>query len=208
MNKRWIYFLVPLGVFTAALLYLWLAGEADASAVKENVVRFHVVAASDSKVDQQLKLQVRDGVFEQLKSLFSDCTDQQQALETAEANRGALQAQAEQILRAQGCGEPVTVEVAERFFPTKNYSSLSFPAGRYQAVSIQIGAAEGENFWCVLYPALCIAPAVQAEQAESELIAVVGEDETEFLKKSSETQQVKFFLVEWFAQIREFFSNF
>jgi len=208
MKKTWIYILVPFGVFLAGLLYLLLAGEADAAAVKEKVVRFHVVAASDSAEDQRLKLMVRNGVFERIEALFSDCTDQEQALEKARFNQQSLQAQAEQILRAQGCNAPVNVEVGERFFPTKTYSSLSFPAGRYQAVSIRIGQAKGENFWCVLYPALCIAPAVQSEQAEEELVAVVGEEETEFLKKSTETQQVKFFLVEWFAQIKEFFSNF
>ncbi|MBQ7089671.1 MAG: stage II sporulation protein R [Clostridia bacterium] len=207
-SKTWIYFLVPLGVFLAGLLYLWLAGEADAAAVKENVVRFHVVAASDSEVDQQLKLTVRNGLFERIEELFSDCTDQAQALQKANANRSVLQAQAEAILRAQGAADSVTVEVGERFFPTKSYGALSFPAGRYQAVSVRIGAAEGENFWCVLYPALCIAPAVESEQAEGELVAVVGEQGTEFLKKSGETQRVKFFLVEWFAKIKEFFANF
>ena len=208
MKKTWIYILAPLGVFLTAMLCLLAAGEADAAAVKEKVVRFHVVAASDSPRDQQLKLAVRDGVFEQIEALFADCTDQAQALAAAKTHRTELESKAEQILRANGCAEQVSVEVGERFFPTKQYTSLSFPAGRYQAVSIRIGAAKGENFWCVLYPALCIAPAVESEQAEQEFVAIVGEDKTEFLKKSGETQQVKFFLVEWFAQIKEFFSNF
>ncbi|MBQ3084423.1 MAG: stage II sporulation protein R [Clostridia bacterium] len=207
-TKAWIYFFVPLGVLAVSLLYLWLAGEADAAAVKERVVRFHVVAASDSEADQQLKCEVRNGVFELVERLFADCVDQREALAVAEAHRMELQKEAEQILREKGCNDAVTVEIGDRYFPTKDYGTLSFPAGRYQAVSLRIGAAEGENFWCVLFPALCLSPAVESEAAEQEMTAVIGADKTEFLKKSDQTQRVKFFLVEWIAQFAEFFLNF
>ncbi len=208
MKKTWYYIIIPAGVFLAALLYLWLAGEADAAAVKEQVVRFHVVAASDSETDQKMKIEVRNGVFEMVERLFADCTDQQDALETARAHRHQLQAEAERILQARGSRDSVTVEIGDRYFPTKDYGTLSFPAGRYQAVSLRIGAAKGENFWCVLFPALCLSPAVANDYAEDEMAAVVGEKETAFLKKSTEAQQVKFFLVEWTANFAEKFLNF
>lgn len=207
-TKIWFYFLVPFGVFAVSLLYLWMAGEADAAAVKEQVVRFHVVAASDSAADQRLKVEVRNGVFELVEALFADCTDQQEALAVAKAHRAELQREAELILRERGCNDAVTVEIGDRYFPTKDYGTLSFPAGRYQAVSLRIGAAQGENFWCVLFPALCLSPAVESELAEQEMTAVIGAEKTEFLKKSDQTQQVKFFLVEWIAQIAENFLNF
>ena len=205
MKKTWIYILVPALLLLASMLYLLLVGERDASAVRQGVVRFHVVAESDSARDQALKLKVRDGVFSLIRQLFSDCNDREEALSTARDNQALLQEEAERILRENGCEAPVTLEIGSRFFPTKDYGALSFPAGNYQAVSIRIGAAEGENFWCVLYPALCIAPAVSGEQAVDELVATVGEESTAFLQKADEKQQIKFFFVEWFEGIMEKF---
>ncbi len=198
MKKTRMYILIPVAVLLGAMIYLLIIGERDASAVRQGVVRFHVVAASDSDEDQALKLKVRDGVFTLIEQLFVGCTDREEALSTARANEERLQAEAERILRENGCEAPVTLEIASRFFPTKTYGSLSFPAGNYQAVSIRIGEAEGKNFWCVLYPALCIAPAVAEDRAVGELVAAVGEGSTAFLQKSTEKQQVKFLLVEWF----------
>jgi len=205
MKKTWTYILVPALFLLAIMFCLLLAGERDAAAVREGVVRFHVVAESDSAEDQQLKLKVRDGVFSLIRNLFSDCTDREEALSTARENQDLLQREAERILRENGSREEVTVEVGSRFFPTKSYGALSFPAGNYQAVSICIGEAKGRNFWCVLYPALCLAPAVAEDDAAEELVAAVGKQETEFLKKSTQKQQIKFFLVEWFEQITEKF---
>lgn len=207
MKKTWTYILVPTLFLLAVMLYLLFAGERDAAAVRQGVVRFHVVAESDSAEDQQLKLKVRDGVFSLIRTLFADCTDREEALLTACNNRELLRREAERILRENGSLEAVTVEVGSRFFPTKSYGTLSFPAGNYQAVSIRIGEGRGKNFWCVLYPALCLAPAVAEDDAVEELVAAVGEQETEFLQKSTQKQQIKFLLVEWFEQIVKKFAK-
>ncbi len=198
MKKTLIYILVPAMVLLVSMLYLLLAGERDAEEIRSGVVRFHVVAESDSAEDQALKLKVRDGVFTMIEELFTGCTGREEALAVACANRQRLTEEAERILRQNGCTDPVTLEIGTRFFPTKDYGTLSFPAGKYQAVSIRIGAAQGQNFWCVLYPALCIAPAVAADTAEDEMTAILGGQTTEFLKKSTHKQQIKFALVEWF----------
>lgn len=200
MKKTILYMSVPALVLLAAMIYLLIIGERDAGTVREQVVRFHVVAASDTTEDQQLKIKVRDGVFALIEQLFSDCNDQEEALAVAAANRELLEEEAERILRENGSAEPVTLEVGDRYFPTKTYGAYSFPAGRYQAVSLRIGPAEGQNFWCVLYPALCIAPAVADDTADGEMTAVIGEKTTEFLKKADEKQKIKFALVEWFEQ--------
>lgn len=198
MKYKVFYILVPAAVLLAAMVYLLLAGERDAKAVRQQVVRFHVVAQSDKAADQALKIRVRNGVFALVEQLFSDCNNQKEALAVAEENRQLLQAEAERILRENGSTLPVTLAIGSRFFPTKDYGALSFPAGEYQAVSIQIGAAKGQNFWCVLYPALCLAPAVAEDTAEDEMAAVIGDESTEFLKKSTQKQKIKFALVEWF----------
>ncbi len=203
MRKNWTFVLVPALLLAFSMLYLLLMGERDAAAVREGVLRFHVVAKSDSAEDQALKIKVRDGVFAMIEQLFSGCTDREEALEVAHDNEQVLKEEAERILRENGNQDPVTLEIGPRFFPTKAYGALSFPAGRYQAVSIRIGAAEGQNFWCVLYPALCIAPAVAEEGAEQELAAAIGQKSTDFLKKSNDKQEIKFFLVERFEQFVE-----
>lgn len=208
MKQKVFYILVPAAVLLGAFVYLWISGAQDAAQVEQKVVRFHVVGASDDASDQALKLKVRDGLFEQIRLLFTPCTDPAGALETARENAPLLKEQAEQILRREGCEEAVTVEVGERFFPTKVYGNLSFPAGNYQAVSIRIGAAKGENFWCVLYPALCLSPAVAAEGAEQEMAAVVGEEQTAFLEKSAPTLRLKFALAEWWGYFLNFFEKF
>ena len=207
MKKTLLYIAVPALTLAVCMIYLLILGEQDAREVRESVLRFHVVAKSDSPEDQGLKIKVRDGIFEVLRPLFSDCETREEAMEVADANRMALQAEAERILRAEGCEEPVTLELGTRFFPTKSYGALSFPAGNYQAVSIRIGEAEGRNFWCVLYPALCIAPAVADGKAEQELAAVIGQEGTDFLKKSTQKQEIKFFLVEWFEKFSKKFKT-
>lgn len=200
-RKKWIYMIVPALVLFTAMLYLLLTGEQDASRVREKVVRFHVVAASDEAEDQALKLKVRDGLFALIRQLFDGCADQEEALRVARDHRAELEAEAERILLENGRTDAVTLEIGSRYFPTRQYGGFSFPAGRYQAVSLRIGAAEGENFWCVLFPALCISPAVAGDSAEEEMVAVVGEDSAAFLKKSSGKQRIKFALVEWFEKI-------
>ena len=190
-------------VLCGCLLYLLLSGEQQAARVRESVVRFHVVANSGSAADQQRKLQVRDGLFAYTQSLFAECSSQQEVLAVAEGHRAELEAEAERILRQQGCNDPVTLVVGEQYFPTKQYGTLSFPAGRYRALSVQIGAAEGRNFWCVLYPALCIAPAVAAEEAEKEIGAVTGKDPVSFLQKERVGHRIRFALVEWFEELKQ-----
>lgn len=203
MKKTLLYIAVPALTLAVCMIYLLILGEQDAREVRESVLRFHVVAKSDSPEDQGLKLKVRDGIFEMLRPLFSDCETREEAIKVADANRMALQAEAERILRAEGCEESVTLDLGTRFFPTKTYGALSFPAGQYQAVSIRIGEAKGRNFWCVLYPALCIAPAVADETAEEEMTAVFGAEATEFLKRTEKKQKIKFFLVEQFQHMAQ-----
>ena len=212
MKRSYIYILAPALCLLGVFAYLLIAGARDAAAVEEKVLRFHVVGASDSTEDQQIKLKVRDGVFALVRQLFANCTDQEQALATARANAPLLQAEAARILQENGAVMPVEIEIGERFFPTKDYGSFSFPAGCYQAVSIRLGAAEGENFWCVLYPALCLSPAVAEDTAADELTAVVGKGATAFLQKNGSAQKIKFALAEWWGQflvkIGEFKNNF
>lgn len=206
MNKR-IFLFFPILIALGMLLWLLISGEREASGIREQVVRYHVVANSDSKEDQEIKILLRDRLFEEIQALFSNCNDGQEALDAAEENRERLQKRGEEILRELGSNASVTVAIGTRYFPTKSYESLSFPAGKYRAVSILIGAGKGENFWCVLYPALCLSPAVCREEGEEKMAVAVGEEGLSFLQKEGEIRKIKFQLVEWFEVFRQKFEN-
>ena len=208
MKQKWFFIIVPALVLLGAGVYLLMKGAADAAAVEQSVLRFHVVGASDSEKDQQIKCKVRDGMFDLMKELFADCKDRQAAMETARLNQELLRKKAEQLLRQEGSDAMVAVEIGDRYFPTKQYGSLAFPAGNYQAVSIRIGQAEGQNFWCVLYPALCIAPAVAEDTAAEEMVAVLGDERVKFLQKGSALYKMRFALAEWWGEMVQKIRNF
>ena len=139
-------------------------GEAE---IYDSVVRLHVLANSDSEYDQALKLQVRDGVLASTAELLSDCTTREQALEIIGANLETIRRSALEVIEREGAEYDVTVKLCEEDYPTKNYESVCFPAGRYMSLQVCIGEAEGKNWWCVLFPGLCLSAAskTDAEQA-------------------------------------------
>ena len=139
-------------------------GEAE---IYDSVVRLHVLANSDSENDQALKLQVRDGVLAATAELLSDCTTREQALEVIGANLDTIRRSAQEVIEREGAGYDVTVKLCEEDYPTKNYESVCFPAGRYMSLQVCIGEAEGKNWWCVLFPGMCMSAAskTDAEQA-------------------------------------------
>ena len=139
-------------------------GEAE---IYDSVVRLHVLANSDSEYDQALKLQVRDGVLSSAAELLFDCTTREQALEVMGANLDTIRRAALDVIEREGAEYDVTVKLCEEDYPTKNYESVCFPAGRYMSLQVCIGEAEGKNWWCVLFPGLCLSAAskTDAEQA-------------------------------------------
>ena len=116
MKKTILYIAVPALVLLSAMIYLLCTGEQSAAAVRESVVRFHVVADSNDPEDQVLKLKVRDGLFSLIQTLFEGCADQEEALQTARRNQALLEERAEQILQENGSTAPVTLEIGTRFF--------------------------------------------------------------------------------------------
>ena len=135
-------------------------GEAE---IYDSVVRLHVLANSDSEYDQALKLQVRDGVLAATAELLSDCTTREQAMEVIGANLDTIRRSAQEVIEREGAGYDVTVKLCEEDYPTKNYESVCFPAGRYMSLQVCIGDAEGKNWWCVLFPGMCLSAASKTD---------------------------------------------
>lgn len=134
----------------------------------DRILRLHVIADSDSDADQAVKLKVRDAVLELLGDEMEASPDLEQARSAAERLMPEAERVARQVLRENGFSYGAAVTLGYEYYPTRNYGSFSLPAGRYLSYRIVLGSGEGHNWWCVLFPALCTAP---AEQQEDEFVA-------------------------------------
>ena len=172
-KKRRILLAAVLLTTAIALLgtvYLPVHGEED---VYDAVIRLHVIANSDSEQDQALKMQVRDAVLSVTTTALGGCEDRDMAAVCLNALIPTLTATAEETLRRAGSADPVTVTLSQEEYPTRNYESFCFPSGEYLSLRVMIGEAEGQNFWCVLFPPLCMSAAtVEKKEAEEQFIAV------------------------------------
>ena len=121
----------------------------------EGILRLHVIANSNKVSDQALKLKVRDAVIEYMADQ-KDLKTVDETREYLKENQKRLQKIAEGVIAAQGYDYPAAVELGVRYIPQKTYGDITFPAGNYEALNITIGSGQGENWWCVLFPPLCL----------------------------------------------------
>lgn len=177
--RRWeIALLVGLA---CAMLWASVLGRAQ-DALAEKVVRLHVVANSDSEADQALKLKVRDAVLEEVTPLLAGL-DRQEALKTLEQELPQIAQIAAGVVGEEGYDYPVAASVREEAFPTKRYDDFALPAGDYTALRVALGEGDGQNWWCVVFPPLCMSSveevAAQPAGAEGlngeELALITGE---------------------------------
>lgn len=128
----------------------------DREKLNEELIRLHVVANSDSPQDQKIKLQVRDAVVQSLSDAMADIADIDQARAYISENLPKIERVANDTLKALGCEETALVSLKEELFDTRYYDTFTLPAGVYEALRITIGEGEGRNWWCVVFPTLCI----------------------------------------------------
>lgn len=143
--------------------------------IASNIIRLHVIANSDSKEDQLLKLKVRDGILEEVKNCVRDASSVSQAEKAILSKKDSIASSAENIIANEGYDYTVKISLKDRYFPVKSYGDLVFPPGIYNALCIEIGEAKGRNWWCVLFPSLCLVDDTKA---------VVPDESKEKLKKS------------------------
>ena len=155
-KKEW--FVLIACIFCIACSALFSFGE-ECSFIRENTLRLHILANSDSPADQALKLKIRDAVLSCSGELFSGCDTRQKMISAAQEQLPKIQQVAEQTALHNGYELPVTASVTDMFFETRRYDHVILPAGIYTAVRIELGAAAGKNWWCVLYPPLCVSAA-------------------------------------------------
>lgn len=144
--------------------------------VSEDVFRLHILANSDTKADQDLKLLVRDDVL-QACTFFSHCQSVTEAQQAAENNLQRITEIARQRIRQEGYNYQVTARVVREYFNTRVYENVTLPAGYYNALKIEIGAGAGHNWWCVLFPAVCLSACTKED-----LSAYLDEDEVRLIE--------------------------
>ena len=140
--------------------------------IYDNVLRLHVLANSDSEEDQTLKLKVRDAILERSSELFGKSESIEEAAESINANIDAITEVARKVIAENGYDYPVSVTLTNEHYPTRSYEALSFPSGEYLSLRVMIGEAEGQNWWCVLFPPLCLSAATDKTVAEDAFISV------------------------------------
>lgn len=173
-------------------------------ALAEKVVRLHVLANSDSKDDQALKLRVRDRVLARATELLEQSTDRGAAETLLQSHLPELEALAAEEIAANGYAYGVTAELSEERFPTKEYDGFTLPAGEYLALRIIIGAGAGQNWWCVVFPPLCTA--ASADVPTTALAAGLEEDQVGLITEENSGYVLKFKSVELWEQLKEKFD--
>ncbi len=173
---------------------------ASEAALAERVLRLHVVANSDSQEDQALKLLARDAVLAQASQILDGVSDRQQAEAALAPRLDELALAASQALADAGCADPVQVTLTEQWFPTKAYDGFSLPAGQYRALRVSIGEGAGRNWWCVVFPPLCLA-SVTEESVETAADGVLSEDQVALITGQDGGYVLKFRLIEWWQEL-------
>ena len=161
-------------LIVSALLVLPIHGE---EAIYDSVIRLHVLANSDSDSDQALKLKVRDAVLEKTSVLLADVKTRDEAEEILRASLEEIADVAARTVRDAGFRESVAVTLGFEEYPTRRYENLAFPAGEYLSLRVMIGEAAGQNWWCVLFPPLCLSAATEKAEAEEAFLSAGLTDE-------------------------------
>lgn len=128
-------------------------------ALYSDVLRLHVLAHSDSEEDQALKLKVRDAILSESANYLKDCGSREEAERTILDHKNELIQAAKEVICTEGFDYPVTIELGEEVYPTRNYESFCFPSGEYLSLRVIIGDGAGQNWWCVLFPPMCLSAA-------------------------------------------------
>lgn len=206
LKKRWLV----LGAF-ALFGLLALAGQEKTSAdalqegIAAKILRFHVIANSDSEEDQTLKLEIKDEVVAYMKELLADAETIDDTRALVAAHMDDIRKIAADHIAERGFSYPVNVFLDKRYFPIKSYGGYTFPAGEYEAVCVELGGHSGKNWWCVLYPSLCFVDAVHAaipEETDEKLQTLLTEEEYQAISQGEVKVRFRFKFLDWLQSLR------
>ena len=197
-NSLILLFWLFLYISISAISYV----NAVSSNIEESVFRLHVIANSDSKEDQDLKYKVRDNLINYMNTLCRDVNSRDEAIKLANEHKEDFVSIAKKTISENGFSYDVSIEIGNFPFPTKDYGDVSLPAGYYDALRVKIGDANGQNWWCVMFPPLCfvnVSSGIVPEESKEMIKEELNEEEYSIItNKDSAEIQFKIGLIEWF----------
>ena len=179
---------------------------ATASNLSSNVFRLHVIANSDSNEDQDLKYKVRDSLINYMKKITSNITTKEEAIKIVKEHIADFENIAQTVVFENGFNYAVNIEIGKFDFPTKTYGDVSFPSGYYDALRVKIGEAEGQNWWCVMFPPLCfvdVTSGIIPEESKENLEENLDSESYNLISNNEDDigLNIKFKLIELFQNI-------
>jgi len=200
MNRKLSAVLVILWILTYLVQLHTVNPKKLQAKMADNIIRFHVIANSDSKEDQLLKYRVRDALIDTLYPYFKDVNNINDARTVLADKLSLIEDVAGQVIRENGYTYPVAASFTTCYFPMKVYGDYTFPPGVYEALQVRIGKAQGKNWWCVMFPPLCFVDetySIITEDSEKKLEYLLTDDELDLIKSQKMPVKIKFKLVEF-----------
>lgn len=191
---------VLVSVFTVAVMVSLVPFESTCSKLEEDVFRLHILANSDSEFDQELKLMVRDEIIKEISPLYMNAETKEEAVAITKNNLDNIEKIALDAVIANGCDYNVSASIKNEFFDTRYYDDFTMPAGVYESLIINIGDAQGKNWWCVMYPSLCVGASSKQNMKDD-----LSSDEYKVI--TSDDIVFKFKIVEYFEKISSAFKR-
>lgn len=211
MKKKLNFILIlTILIFLYIVLLSFNYSQAISYNLSDSVFRLHIIANSDSSADQELKLKVRDKIIEYMNTLTSSSSDKKDVISMVNNHLDSFKEIALNTIKENGYNYDVNIEIGNFHFPTKSYGDISFPAGNYDALKIEIGDAIGQNWWCVLFPPLCFvnsSTGVVPDDSKNTLKENINSESYEIISEGNNINdntsdiKIKF-------KIIEFFNNF
>lgn len=195
MNKTMKIF-VPIFLFLLLISAYVTPFIQTSERISDDVFRLHILANSDNEEDQQLKLKVRDAVLKKGQNVFTDCSSLEDIIASCEGNIDLFEETATECIKENGYHYSVNAYVDKEYFNTREYEEITLPSGIYNALKIEIGEAKGHNWWCVMFPAICLSAV-----SDSEMNNILDEEEIELINSDNKFE-IRFKIVEIYEKIK------
>lgn len=169
--------------------------------LRENVLRLHIIANSDSVADQNLKILIRDEILNQTSDLFLNVTDLEDAKDKVGSSLSGFEEIANSVITEQGFNYKARAYLKENYFDTRVYDDFTLPAGYYPSLIVELGKAEGKNWWCVVFPTVCIPAAAKGDLSDS------TNEKSADMAKQSDRYVMRFKTVEIYEKIKKFVNK-
>ncbi|MBQ8056968.1 MAG: stage II sporulation protein R [Ruminococcus sp.] len=190
---------ILVSIFVISVMFTMIPFESTCNELQNDVLRLHILANSDGVIDQQMKLKVRDEVVAEISPLYNGVSNKEEAIAITNNNLTLIEKVAKEVVGSYNVDYTVNARIAHKYFDTRYYDNFTMPAGMYDTLQITIGEAKGKNWWCVMYPTLCVGAASEKSMKDDlsdEEYKAITEDDIEY----------KFKIVEYFEKISSFFN--